>query len=79
MSNCIIGFGKCSPLYINILLAAIFKCLRDCLLNFYSIAPGSNLSHYEPILSHHAIIVNIYIYVSYIAFGLIFLNISKKK
>ena len=81
MSNCIIGLGKWSTSYINILLAAIFKCLRDCLLNFNSIAPESKLGlfGFEPILSNHTIITNIYIYISYIIFGSIFFYISSKK
>ena len=78
MPNCIIGIGKWSTLYINILLAAIFKCLRDCLLNFNSISPDSKLGlfGFEPILSHHTIITSIYIYLSYFLFGLIFFYIS---
>lgn len=81
MSICIIGLGKWSTSYINILLAAIFKCLRDCLLNFNSIAPESKLGlfGFEPILSNHTIITNIYIYISYILFGSIFFYISYKK
>jgi len=78
MPNCIIGIGKWSTLYINILLAAIFKCLRDCLLNFNSISPDSKLGlfGFEPILSHDTIITSIYIYLSYFLFGLIFFYIS---
>ena len=81
MSNCIIGLGKWSPLYINIFLAAIFKCLRDILLNFNSIAPNSKIGlfGFEPILSHHTIITNIYAYISYIIFGSLFLYISYKR
>ena len=78
MSNYIIGLGKWSPFYINIILAAIFKCLRDCLLN---IAPDSNfgLLGFQPILSHHTIISNIYIYISYIIFGSLFFYILNKR
>ena len=81
MSKCIIGLGKCSSLYINILLAAIFKFLRDCLLNFNSISSNIklNIFGFEPILSLHVIITNIYEYLSYILIGLIFLYISNKK
>ena len=81
MSKHYIGLGKCSHLYLFILGDAIFKCLRDCLFNFTAFDPSSKfgLFGFQPILSDHSLISNIYIYLSYIIFGLLFYYISNKK
>ena len=81
MSKNSIGFGKCSSLFLFILGNAIFKCLRDCLFNFTAFNPDSKIGlfGFQPILSDHSLITNIYMYFSYIIFGLIFYYISNKK
>ena len=81
MSNNFIGLGKCSSLFLFILGNAIFKCLRDCLFNFTAFDPDSKIGlfGFQPILSNHSLITNIYMYFSYIIFGLLFSYILSKK
>ena len=74
MSKFKIGIGKCSIFFLYILGSSIFKCLRDCLFNFTSLIFG-----FEPVLSNHSTIKKIYMYLSYIIFGLCFFYISKRK
>ena len=81
MSKKLIGFGKCSPFYLFILGDGLFKCLRDCLFNFGSIDPQSDvgLFLFKPILSDHPILTSIFAYIGYIIFGLALYFIREKK
>ena len=81
MGKSLIGLGKCSSFYLFIIGNAIFKCLRDCLFNFNSFSPDSDIGlfGFKPVLSNHCIIANVYMYFSYIGFGLLFFFISNKK
>ena len=76
-----IGFGKCSSFYLFILGDSFFKCLRDCLFNFGSIDPQSDvgLFMFKPILSDHPILTSIFAYIGYIIFGFALYFIREKK
>ena len=81
MSRKLIGFGKCSSFYLFILGDSFFKCLRDCLFNFGSIDPQSDvgLFMFKPILSDHPILTSIFAYIGYIIFGFALYFIREKK
>ena len=81
MSKFKIGIGKCSIFFLYILGNSIFKCLRDCLFNFTSFNPNSQIGlfGFEPALSKHSTITNIYMYLSYIIFGFCLFYYSKRK
>ena len=73
-----IGFGKSSSHFLLILGNVVFKCLRDYLLNF-SPKKDTSLFIFKPVLVNQNIITSLYIYLSYIIFGLIIIYISKYK
>ena len=73
-----IGFGKCSSYFLFILGNDVFKCLRDYLLDF-SPKKDTSLFIFKPVLANHNIITSLYMYLSYIIFGLIIIYISKYK
>ena len=78
MSKSKIGFGKCPSYFLFILGNALFKCLRDYLLDF-SPKKDTSLFLFKPVLVNHNIITNLYMYLSYIIFSLIIIYVSKYK
>ena len=80
MSEFIIGFGRCSKYLIFILGTVIFKTLNNFIFN-NQINPKSQsgIFGFEPVLSNHIYIQNLYKYISYIIGGCIFEYVLTKK
>ena len=80
MSEFIIGIGRCSKYLIFILGTVIFKTLNNFIFN-NQINPKSQsgIFGFEPVLSNHIYIQNLYKYISYIIGGCIFEYVLIKK
>ena len=80
MSEFIIGIGRCSKYLIFILGTVIFKTLNNFIFN-NQINPKSQsgIFGFEPVLSNHIYIQNLYKYISYIIGGCIFEYVLTKK
>jgi len=80
MSGFIIGIGRCSKYLIFILGTVIFKTLNNFIFN-NQINPKnqSGIFGFEPVLSNHIYIQNLYKYISYIIGGIIFEYVLYKK
>ena len=80
MSEFIIGIGRCSKYLIFILGTVIFKTLNNFIFN-NQINPKSQsgILGFEPVLSNHIYIQNLYKYISYIIGGCIFEYVLIKK
>ena len=76
-----ISIGLCSRNFLYIIGICIFKFLKQSLFNFFQINPSSEFGifGFMPELYGHFVISNIYTYISYIIFSLLFSLISKKK
>ena len=77
MAKSKIGFGKCSSLFLYILGNSLFRFFKECLFNF-NFKNKTGLFGFKPIFLNHNIIANIYMYLSYIIFGLLSLFILNK-
>ena len=80
MSEFIIGIGRCSKYLIFILGTVVFKTLNNFIFN-NQINPKSQsgIFGFEPVLSNHIYIQNLYKYISYIIGGCIFEYVLTKK
>ena len=80
MSEFLIGIGRCSKYLIFILGTVIFKTLNNFIFN-NQINPKSQsgIFGFEPVLSNHIYIQNLYKYISYIIGGCIFEYVLTKK
>ena len=80
MSEFIIGFGRCSKYLIFILGTVIFKTLNNFIFdNQINPKSQSGIFGFEPVLSNHIYIQNLYKYISYIIGGCIFEYVLTKK
>ena len=78
MSKCCLGLGKWSHFYLYIFGYIISSILYDFLLNIDGKKNGKGLFLFSPILNGHTLIKNLYKYLSFIIFGIIFSIISKQ-
>ena len=80
MSEFIIGIGRCSKYLIFILGTVIFKTLNNFIFdNQINPKSQSGIFGFEPVLSNHIYIQNLYKYISYIIGGCIFEYVLIKK
>ena len=80
MSEFIIGIGRCSKYLIFILGTVIFKTLNNFIFdNQINPKSQSGIFGFEPVLSNHIYIQNLYKYISYIIGGCIFEYVLTKK
>ena len=80
MSECIIGFGRCSKYLIFILGTVIFKTLNNFIFdNQINPKSQSGIFGFDPVLSKHPYIQYLYKYISFIIGGIIFEYVLYKK